>query len=108
MPTIDLGTRPNQIRVYLARGGSFTTTMRSDAVWPPGVAVRLVFKEDLENGAEAPVIWAASISGNLASWDRDPEEVESLIDLGKFSVRLHYVEPDGSVLVWGSGEVNVL
>ena len=107
MATIEIGSRPEAVKLYLVQGGSFTTTLESDAVWPDGIAIRLVFYKDLNDSLNT-VGWDAFLDNQFAVWDLSPSSVEEIIDGEYMIVRLLYVEADGSVMVWGSGEVSVL
>ena len=105
MAGVDLGLKPLAIKVNLSRGGSFTTTARASTPWPAGVSVVLVFEGSL---TDTPIEWTATLNGTDAVWDIDPPEVTEVIIGGFTTVRLHYVEADGSVFVYGSGKLNVL
>ena len=108
MAGVDLGLKPIALKVNLARGGSFTTTLHNqEDNWHPGILVVLVFEGPLNMMAEDKIYWTATLNGADAVWDRDPPDVTEIIDGLYTVVRLHYVEPDGSVFVWGSGKVNV-
>lgn len=107
MSTVILGSKPISIGVSLSRGGSFTTTLKSSTDFPLDIDIKLQFYKTISL-SDTPVVWVADITDDEATWDKDPVDTAAIIT-GKYKiVRLHYVEADGSVLVWGSGEVNVV
>lgn len=107
MSKVTLGSKPLPLTITLARGGSFTTTLKSSEDYPLDIVINLQFYKTTSL-TDTPIVWPALILDDEATWDLDPEDVTEVIT-GKYrSARLHYVEADGSILVWGSGEVDVV
>jgi hypothetical protein len=101
--TIVLGLTPIAVDVALPRGGDFVAALLSETPWPAGIAIQLRFT----TGSTA-IVWPATIAGPRASWDVPAAQVATLLAAAPTAVRLHYVEPDGTVLVWGRGRVYVV
>lgn len=103
--TVTLGFQPLEIQVALAWGGEFVQTLTADDPWPDGVAISLQFSATED---DVPVVWAATLTTNTATWDHSVADVLAVINSGKRVARLHYTDESGNDLVWGKGTVLVV
>lgn len=97
--TLTFGYTPQELRVVLSRGASFSSSLRrSDGeAWPAGLQLSLDF-----DGA----VWPADLNGPVASWTRSADEVDAVLTAGPNTVRLWYVAGDRKLL-WATGQVSV-
>jgi hypothetical protein len=103
---VTLGTAPIQVTVTLPRGADFVCELVAEQDWPDGAGVELKFHTSVD--AAATATWAATIDGTAAIWDVPAATVEDVIEAEAFVVRLHYVEPDGTILLWGRGRARAV
>jgi hypothetical protein len=103
---VTLGTTPITITVVLPLDADFPCELVAEQDWPEDAGIELRFHTD---PAAAPVAtWTATVSGNAATWDVAAALVQAVIDAGATTARLHYIEPDGTDLLWGRGRVRTV
>lgn len=104
---VALGMSPIPITVTLPLDADFVCQFVAEEDWPDSSGVELRFHTN--SADDAPVAtWPATISGQNASWDVDSTVVQLVIDAAAFLVRLHYIEPDGTDLLWGRGRARTV
>lgn len=103
--SVTLGLSPIEISVILTHGGDFVATLTADDPWPVGTEVELRFST---SPTATPMVWPATVDGTSVSWDVPAATVQDVIDAAATTARLHYIESDGTVLVWGRGRVRTV
>lgn len=104
---INLGFIPIDISVTLAYGGEFLSSLVSPTPWDVGVIIELHFCIGNDSAIDIAV-WTASIDGATASWDMSTADVATVTDSAARTARLVYTDGSGDVIVWGTGQVNVV
>lgn len=102
---ISLGLTPLEMSVVLTHGGDFVASLVAVDPWPAGTQVELRFST---GPTATPMVWPATVNGTTVSWDVPAVTVKLVIDAAATTARLHYIEPDGTVLVWGRGRVRTI
>lgn len=102
---ITLGFEPYPIQVNLARDSDFTATIRTagDDPWPTGTTIELRFAA---SESASPVVWAATVSGQDASWNVPAADVADVVDSRARHARLIYGTDNGESWLWGRGRVH--
>lgn len=101
---ISLGFTPIPIAVQFSYGGEFVCNLVNHAQpWENGTHIELRFAV---SKTATPIVWPATISGNVAAWDVSATGVQAVIDAEAWVARLHYIDPSGNDLVWGVGRAN--
>ena len=103
---VTLGTTPITITVTLPLDADFVCELVAEQDWPADTGIELRFHTDPNTAAAAT--WPATVAANSASWDVPAADVQAVLDAGATTVRLHYVEADGSDLLWGRGRVRTV
>lgn len=104
---VTLGTTPITITVTLPLDADFVCELVAEQDWPDDAGIELRFHTDPTLAPTAT--WPATVAANSASWDVPAAQVqEDVLDAGATTVRLHYIEPDGSDLLWGRGRVRTV
>lgn len=103
---VTLGSTPVPVTVLLATDSDFVCELVAETDWPDGAGIELRF---LTAPGEDPIaVWQATVTGSAAHWDVVAEDVQEVLDAEAFVVRMHYVEPDGTVLLWGRGRARAI
>lgn len=107
---VTLGLVPLDVTVVLARDAGFVASIVADddSGWPDGTAVALVFSTSARAAQPTGLRWEATVDGDTAAWDVEDEDVAAVIAAGVQFARLLYTEADGTVLLWGRGQVRVV
>lgn len=103
--TIQLGSTPETLRVYLAADADFAASMTSTTGTWPGTGVTLVF---VAPTGEVVASWPATIIAAVAAWDVDAAEVAPVVAAGVREARLHYTDDQDNDLLWAKGVVTVV
>lgn len=98
---ITLGMKPHEIVVLLPRNGDFVTTIEAieGETWPAGSSIEIHIENE---------VWAVNTSANQATFDIPNETVNEVIDSNPKTSRLYYKDTDGSMLLWGVGDVRII
>ena len=113
MATVALGFPPIALTVTLSADADFFTTLVNADGWDSGISIELRFPVPGVDSASW-VAWPATIDGTQATWDVSKNLVNVVVaqaaaigGSGRARVRLHYVDADGSDLLWGEGPIDV-
>lgn len=90
---IQLGSKPEPMRLFLSTGADFTTTLRLNEAWPGGSSVALVV---------GTLTWTATIAGTDAIFNVDKAVTDGVAD--GTAVRLVYTNASSDA-VWARGTV---
>lgn len=101
---ITLGLAPQDLTVVLSRDTSFVTALVAPEPWPAGTVIELRFTLPDDT---SPTVWAATILGARADWNRPDTQVAVVLDAGKTKARLVAVDAAGRELLWARGWVRV-
>lgn len=104
MSTISFGAQPFAFVVNLSPDAYFVQTLTNQTGWADGVSIEMRFISSFGS----PIVWAATVSGQSATWIEDTTAVGTVIDTQPSQVRLHYIDGSGDDLLWAVGRVNVL
>lgn len=98
--SIVLGVKPLHLIVDLTQNADFTSTLKNvDGNWSPTAEIQLRF-----GYGDDTIMWAANISGDLAIFDIDDEQVNALLATRIRNAKLFYIDGDVEV-AWGVGDV---
>lgn len=103
---ISFGLDPDDFTVYLAYGANFIQDMVNDAgPWADGTAFAVHFC--LSSKTDVPAYtWAATVSGDRASWNQPASDVQAVLDANASYARLIYTDPDGDTQIWAVGRTS--
>lgn len=99
---ITLGSDVDQLTVIIPIGASFITTLTASTPWPNGTVIELHL---LNNIADNPVVWSATISGTDATFNITPTNVKTVSDQRLSLARLIYNPGGTGALLWAHGTV---
>lgn len=102
--TIQLGTIPETLRVYLASDADFAASMTSTTGTWPGTGVTLKF---IGPAGTVVASWPATIAGAIAAWDIPAAQVAPVVAAGVRLARLHYTDKNGNELLWAKGSITI-
>lgn len=101
---ITLGSDVDQLTVIIPLGASFITTLTAATPWPNGTVIELHLVND---PADDPVIWSATVSGTDATFNINPANVKLVSDQRLSLARLIY-NPGSGALLWAHGTVRYI
>lgn len=102
---ITLGRPPDSLSVVLSRGGAFVTALQAPDGWPDGTVIELHFQV---SDTATPIVWPATIAGDLASWERGPDDVAEVLDTRALDTRMIYGSATLAYpFVWAKGRAVV-
>lgn len=103
---LTFGWEPIDFVVSLSRGGDFLFTLEASVPWPAGIGIQLRFSATRPEESTTPIVWPATVAGNLATWEVSAATVAAVLNTQARYVRLKYTEADGNALIWGKGCVH--
>lgn len=103
--TIQLGTVPEPLRVYLATDADFAASMTSATGTWPGTGVSLTF---IGPAGNVVATWPATIISAVAAWDVPAAQVAPVVAAGVRIARLHYTDDQSNELLWAKGAVTIV
>lgn len=103
MATVTLGSVPQMLKVILTKNADFVASMKKadNTSWP---SAQLFLQFEIKDAS--PIVWQASFSGAVASWNVDLVDVNALLAAKPRGVKLWYDEGDYEAL-WAQGEIDV-
>lgn len=100
--TLSFGTSPIPGVIKLSRYSDFVTEMISNTgSWPDTAQIEFRF---LAANTNTWVTWPATISGPIATWNVDKDDVAAMLNTGATRYWLFYLEGDYD-LEWSKGPI---
>lgn len=115
MPSIKLGFTPIGLDdLTLSKDANFFTTFTNATGWADGITIEIRFPEP-DVDPDDWVTWPADITSTVATWNVPVDQVNAAVAVvnsiggsGRARARVHYIDADGTDLLWMEGPTYVV